>query len=550
MKKITTAFLLFFCCFSPAFSQSVKIDGVVEDAETKAPVPYATVQILGSFNGTAANDKGEFSLMAKKNDTIKISCLGYKTVILTIQSAMQRVGLQPEPMILNAITVYDNLPDAKSIVKRAFRNIRQNYINDPFTLKMFYRHYCRDDSIYGRLIEAAVDVYKAKGYRKPRDYENKRDKYKLKQLRRSYDLTRLNTHHVPIAFDDVLATDVVAYQDDETDPSPLFFISHSQSVLRRNYGDYTYELTGISQYEGNDVYEVTFIQKELKRPAETGIAINLHHEGKFYVQANNYAIIKCIFLSDFKGLKYNKDVIFYKQEGEKYHLSHIVHDQILKLKDKPAHHVHIELLVNEIITGKNEKFKHQPITNEVIATSAYDPQFWESYNIIKENPILEKVRVHLEKRESLVEQYLGKAKKDTSEWEEIYDHRRIVKDLLEQNKDEVIYIDFWASWCNPCISEFIKSSKVVNEYQDLGVRFVYVSIDQNKERWLKFRERYGLKDKEHYRIADDKEMMKLYSISSIPKYMLITPEGRVFKDAPPPSLPEFKEWLAPYIKKE
>ena len=52
-----------------------------------------------------------------------------------------------------------------------------------------------------------------------------------------------------------------------------------------------------------------------------------------------------------------------------------------------------------------------------------------------------------------------------------------------QPKDEIWVVDFWASWCRPCI-ELVPEMKVLyNKFKDKKVRFVSVSWDENGDDW-------------------------------------------------------------------
>ena len=48
-------------------------------------------------------------------------------------------------------------------------------------------------------------------------------------------------------------------------------------------------------------------------------------------------------------------------------------------------------------------------------------------------------------------------------------------------KGKVVVIDFWATWCGPCIAEMPNMKKLYAEYKDKGVEFIGVSLDTPKE---------------------------------------------------------------------
>jgi thiol-disulfide isomerase/thioredoxin len=48
-------------------------------------------------------------------------------------------------------------------------------------------------------------------------------------------------------------------------------------------------------------------------------------------------------------------------------------------------------------------------------------------------------------------------------------------------KGKVVVVDFWATWCGPCVAEMPNMKKLYAQYKDKGVEFIGVSLDQPKE---------------------------------------------------------------------
>lgn len=110
---------------------------------------------------------------------------------------------------------------------------------------------------------------------------------------------------------------------------------------------------------------------------------------------------------------------------------------------------------------------------------------------------------------------------------------------LEDFKGKYVFIDFWATWCKPCIAE-IPSLKIVEEkFKDKNIVFLSISVDTPKdtEKWKKF-----LNDKQikGIQLIGDKgwesKISKDYLIQSIPRFVLIDTDGFLIDiDAPRPS---------------
>ena len=107
---------------------------------------------------------------------------------------------------------------------------------------------------------------------------------------------------------------------------------------------------------------------------------------------------------------------------------------------------------------------------------------------------------------------------------------------LKDFRGKLVYIDFWASWCGPCIKGFPYAKKLKEELKalqlDAEVVFLYISVDTYKENWLEAVDKYQMEgihliDSEVAKIKDISTTLgKAYQLRGIPHYMLIDREGR------------------------
>ena len=112
---------------------------------------------------------------------------------------------------------------------------------------------------------------------------------------------------------------------------------------------------------------------------------------------------------------------------------------------------------------------------------------------------------------------------------------------------QITYIDFWASWCKPCIKEMPDLKKISDHYDAKDVRVISISIDTEQQvlGWRKAMDKYKI-DWDSWRIDErtTKVFFDEYNMGGVPRYMLLDREGKVMNaNAPRPSNSSIIEWL-------
>ena len=92
---------------------------------------------------------------------------------------------------------------------------------------------------------------------------------------------------------------------------------------------------------------------------------------------------------------------------------------------------------------------------------------------------------------------------------------------------QYVLIDFWASWCGPCIGSFPFMKEVYATYKDRGLVFLGVSCDKNRDAWLKALEKHQLPWTALRNPSSKGDACELYGITGIPAVILINPDGKV-----------------------
>lgn len=524
----------------------VKIEGRVTDKETHVPVPYASVGLEGTTLGTSTNLQGEFSMLVRRsilrtNTKIRISCVGYEVNSFSyVGQAFIAIELVPSRIQLKELIVTEKDLSPDQIVRKAFARIRRNYYRKPFVYKTFYRHYCKDDSVYGRLIEAAVDIYKRKGHRAVTARPGMKDEVRVTQLRRSLDSTRVNVSHTPIGLYSVMAVDPVSYQFKGTAEEAILSLGNPVSTLKHNLKDYVFELEGITTFDGSDVYKIAFSSKGDGIVLGSGALIKQKHQGTLYINFSDFAFVRV------ERSRYSYDtirsVVTYQKSLGKYFLRHLTLDGNRFLdREKFRHSYHLDLLINEFKTKGFTKFRgKEPGKRELLETK-YDSSFWNGYTILKETPLEENIVRDLGGQKSLKDQFaVHDSLAKISMLAEASDEAAFDRFREQSKGSRILYLDFWASWCGPCIREFSFEKKLLEKYRD-QITFVLLSTDNDEKAWKRALTKYKLTQPGfiNYRIGSQADYLRFFEVYSIPHYILIKKNGEFYSlDARRPSDPE------------
>ncbi|PKO96523.1 MAG: hypothetical protein CVU11_02725 [Bacteroidetes bacterium HGW-Bacteroidetes-6] len=129
-----------------------------------------------------------------------------------------------------------------------------------------------------------------------------------------------------------------------------------------------------------------------------------------------------------------------------------------------------------------------------------------------------------------------------------------IKDVFDKHKGKVIYIDFWASWCTPCIQGMPDSKKLRQEYSGKNIVFIFLAKSDKLDIWkTKNKELIGNDlNSESYFITNSKtsKMLKMLTIEAIPRFLLYDRNGViVHKNAPRPHSKEIRELFEKYLNK-
>jgi thiol-disulfide isomerase/thioredoxin len=107
---------------------------------------------------------------------------------------------------------------------------------------------------------------------------------------------------------------------------------------------------------------------------------------------------------------------------------------------------------------------------------------------------------------------------------------KVFETIMANYKGKVVYVDFWATWCAPCLSGIQQMKPLKEELANENVVFLYITNNTSPK--LTYDNMIPDIKGEHYRLTADQFNIvgSRYKISGIPHYMLVGKDGRIINE--------------------
>jgi len=96
---------------------------------------------------------------------------------------------------------------------------------------------------------------------------------------------------------------------------------------------------------------------------------------------------------------------------------------------------------------------------------------------------------------------------------------------LEDYRGRIVFVDFWASWCPPCLASLPAYDQM---YREIGTRefeIIAINVDEDTEDGMKFLEKYPVS---YPMLADPEGEIGIpYGIRSLPRSFLLDRNGQI-----------------------
>lgn len=377
----------------------ITIKGKVVDAETGAPLIFATVAVKESNVAIITNIDGEFTLKIgdpNVSKSLEVSFLGYKNKTLLLTDLRDNgfknvISMESAPIPIKEIVVKPL--DPVSIVEKAIGNIGKNYESVPNLMTAFYRETIRKNRTYVSIGEAVVEIFKA-----PYNSDVRFDGARIYKGRKSSDVEKMDT----VLF---------KLQGGPVSVLQLDIAKNSESVLTLDAMQYyNYTLSSVIEIDDKPHYVVDFLQKpQVEMPLFMGsLYIDMESfaitEVEFGFNLEDKAAASSIFIRKKPlGMEVTPEIATYRtkyrEQDGKWYFAYSRAEVRFKVDwKKKLFNTYYTTMSEIAVTDRTDqeviKFagKDKIRTSDVFSekVSAFtDPQYWGEYNVIEPDQSIE-----------------------------------------------------------------------------------------------------------------------------------------------------------------
>nr|WP_235998367.1 carboxypeptidase-like regulatory domain-containing protein [Hymenobacter sp. BT559] len=374
-------YLLLWLLASPALAQeALVLRGLVLDADTHQPLPFAQVGIAGNKLGTSTNQEGRFALRvpaAYAATELEVALLGYRRYtrpLPPLPAPELRIELTSSPATLGTVAVSSSVT---GIIREAVARIPRNYPTRPTRLTGFFRE--SDDHgaghMYDYLSEGVLLVYKA-----PYQHPNDDGQVQILEVRK-VDLRDTLRSAPGLLQIEWSAGPFVPHRFD-------FVHNRAEFIRPSQFKNYQYQLTPQTTFQGRPVYVIAFGP----RPGTDRASF----AGELYIDEQSYAFLGAAWHRTPSGIRREHVLSFraterayrvaYQRYAGRWYLKSIWYNTLGSPVAGQARRHLAEFLTTAIDTARAAPipYPERAQYNDIFlqAPTPYDSTFWKNYTTL------------------------------------------------------------------------------------------------------------------------------------------------------------------------
>lgn len=370
---------------------SLVLKGILKDEQSKEPIAFGTVSVVGTSLGSVTNQNGEFRLHLSDSlhlAHINFSHLGYESKELKASQLLKGdTTLLLTPKVIPLQEVIIRVVNPIRLLNEMLNSREKNYANEPVYLTSFYREGVEHKNKFISLTEAVFKIYKASCM----NYDTN-DQVKLLKMRNISNLSAKDTLMAKMksGIRACLTLDVIKELPDflslESNEDTYVYVSSDITTV----GD---RLANVIYFEQHKTVKDPLFRGELYIDSENNALLQacLELHPKYTNKATNMFIEK-----KSRDLKITPQkviyTISYKPWNGTYYINHVRGDLYFKVKRKKLFlttsllHTWFEMVTCKIDTEHVNRFtRSEKLPTRTIFSDThfkYDADFWDGFNII------------------------------------------------------------------------------------------------------------------------------------------------------------------------
>lgn len=230
--------------------------------------------------------------------------------------------------------------------------------------------------------------------------------------------------------------------------------------------------------------------------------------------------------SDTKALISNQYLLFLENHLRQLALRHLKAAEY-KQNKVPWTYVASNLITTEFTNPEIQQYAYADLLIKLMNAESTDAEpLYQTYSKIATNTELKQIVD--DKYNTLSSFFNAKPASNANLVILKNDNPITLKQLIDKYKGKIIYLDFWASWCKPCLAEMPYAVKLQKEFENKNIVFVYFAVSDIEGPWRGNIARFGLGG-EHYLLntALEQEAQKTLLVVDYPRYILIDQTGNI-----------------------